>query len=253
MTSRQKLIILLAVILAALLYFAPKLPSVRPNVRTPYSIGEKKQEEKDNSDFISSFEEAKKNISSDQKTIFDRAEQSLKKAQADDNEPFWFACGNDFLKGARLIQGDKKAVLYKGAINGFEKALKFNPDNLSAKTNLGTSIVESSSLLGNQPMKGITLLREVIRKDSNNIEAHLQLGLFSVSSQQFDKAIERFERILRIDSTHIDMYVYLGDTYLTMGNKPKAIESYENYKTRVEDLLIIKDIDEYIIKLKQQP
>lgn len=238
MTSRQKLIILLAVVLAALLYFAPKMPS------------EKKQEAKENSDFIASFEEAKKNLSAEQKDIFDRTEQSLKKAEADENEQSWFASANDFLKGARLIQGDKKAVLYEGAINGFEKTLEFNPDNLSAKTNLGTAIVESSSLLGNQPMKGITLLREVIQKDSNNIEANLQLGLFSVTSQQFDKAIERFQRILRIDSTHIDMYVYLGDTYLTMGEKQKAIESYENYKVRVKDTLIIKDIDEYIKKLK---
>lgn len=240
MTSRQKLIILLAVVLAVLLYFAPKLPS------------EKKQEAKEDSDFIALFEEAKKNISSDQKNIFDRAEQSLKKAQTDNNEQLWLASANDFLKGARLIQDAQKAVLYKGAIIGFEKALGFNPDNLSAKTNLGTAIVESSSLLGNQPMKGITLLREVIRKDSNNIEANLQLGLFSVTSQQFDKAIERFSRILRIDSTHIDMYVYLGDTYLTMGEKQKAIASYENYKTKVKDTLIIKNIDEYIIKLKQQ-
>jgi len=241
MTSRQKIIILLVVVLAALLYFAPKMPS------------EQKQEDKEDFDFIASFEEAQKSLSSDQKNIFDRAEQSLKKAQADDNEQSWLASANDFLKGARLIQGDKKAVLYKGAINGFEKTLEFNSDNLSAKTNLGTAIVESSSLLGNQPMKGITLLREVIQKDSNNIEANLQLGVFSVTSQQFDKAIERFQRILRIDSTHIDMYVYLGDTYLTMGEKQKAIASYENYKTRAKDTLIIKDIDEYIKKLKNQP
>ena len=107
-------------------------------------------------------------------------------------------------------------------------------------------------MTGIQPMKGITLLREVIQKDSNNIDANLQLGLFSVTSQQFSKAIERFNRILRIDSTHIDMYVYLGDTYIQMGEKQKAIESFENYKTRVKDTLIIKDIGEYIKKLKQQ-
>ena len=241
MTSKQKLIILLAVVLAVLLYFAPKIPS------------EKKEAAKEDSDFSSQFEEAKKNISSEQKTIFDRLEQGFKKAKEDNNEQSWIASADDFLKSARFIQGDKKAVLYKGAINGFEKALGFNSDNLSTKTNLGTSIVESSSLLGNQPMKGITLLREVIQKDSNNIEANLQLGLFSVTSQQFQKAIERFHRILRIDSTHIDMYVYLGDTYLTMGEKQKAIESYENYKIRVKDTLIIKDIDEYIKKLKNQP
>ena len=68
---------------------------------------------------------------------------------------------------ATLIEVLKKAVLYKGAINGFEKELKFHPDDLSAKTKLGTCYVESSSLLGNQPMKGISLLREVVQKDSN--------------------------------------------------------------------------------------
>jgi len=239
MTSKQKLIILLAVVLAVLLYFAPKKPL------------ETKQNEKENSDFANSFEEALKNIPAEQKDIFSRLEIGLKKAETDNNEISWLASATDFLKGARLMQGDTKKVLYKGAINGFEKALELNPDNLSAKINLGTAIVESSSLLASQPMKGISLLREVLQKDSNNIEATLQLGLFSVTSQQFDKAIERFQRILRIDSMRIDMYVYLGDTYLTMGEKQKAIESYENYKTRVKDTLIIKDIDEYIKKLKQ--
>ena len=243
MTLRQKIIILLGVALAVLLYFAPKIST------------EKKAEgdSKDNADFVSSFEEAKKSLSPEQKTIFDRVEKSLKKAETDNNEQSWLASAEDFLKGARLIQGDKKAVLYKGAMDGFEKVLALNPENLSAKTNLGTAIVESSSMTGTQPMKGITLLREVIQKDSNNIDANLQLGLFSVTSQQFDKAIERFKRILRIDSTHIDMYVYLGDTYIQMGEKKKAIENYENYKTRVKDTLIIKDIDQYIKKLKNQP
>ena len=243
MTLRQKLIILLGLALAVLLYFAPNLST------------EKKSEgdSKVNADFVSAFEEAKKSLSPEQKTIFDRVEKSLKKAEADNNEQSWMSSGEDFLKGARLIQGDKKAVLYKGAMDGFEKALVLNPENLSAKTNLGTAIVESSSMTGTQPMKGITLLREVIQKDSNNIDANLQLGLFSVTSQQFDKAIERFKRILRIDSTHIDMYVYLGDTYMQMVEKQKAIENYENYKTRVKDTLIIKDIDQYIKKLKQQP
>jgi tetratricopeptide (TPR) repeat protein len=241
MTSRQKIIILLAVVLAVLLYSAPKIAS------------EKKLEAKEDSNFASQFEEAKKNLTPEQKTIFDRLERSLKKAQTVDNEEVWISSANDFLKGARFLQNEKKAVLYKGAIKGFEKVLVFNPNNLKAKTGLGSSIVESSSLLGNQPMKGITLLREVIQKDSNNIEANLQLGLFSVTSRQFDKAIERFQRILRIDSTHIDMYVYLGDTYLTMEEKQNAIENYEKYKARVKDTLIAKNIDGFIKKLKNQP
>ena len=239
MNSKQKLIIFLAVTLAVLLYFAPKIAS------------EKTLDTKEDADYTAQFEGAMKSLTAEQKTIFDRLDKGLRKAQTDNNEEAWMASAGDFLKGARLVQEDKKAVLYKGAISGFEKVLVFNPNNLSAKTSLGTCIVESSNLLGIQPMKGITLLREVLAKDSNNIEANLQLGLFSVTSQQFGKAIDRFQKILRIDSSNIAMYVYLGDTYMQMGEKEKAIENYENYKVRVKDTLIERSIDEHITKLKQ--
>jgi len=240
MSSRQILIILLTVVLAVLLYFAPKIAS--KETKKPV----------EDADFAAQLEGAKKKLSPEQSKIFRRLEEKFNQAEKDNNEESWMVSSNDFLKAARYFQDDNKAMLYKGAISGFERVLVLNPNNLSAKTSLGTSIVESSAILGTQPMKGITLIREVIAVDSLNIEANLQLGLFSVTSRQFDKAVERFQRILRIDSTHIDMYIYLGDTYLSMGEKQKAIESYENYKVRVKDTLITKDIDEYIKKLKQQ-
>jgi cytochrome c-type biogenesis protein CcmH/NrfG len=238
MSSRQILVILLTAILAVLLYFAPK----KGSVKNPETEGD--------TDFTTRFEEARKKLSPEQAKIFDKLEANLRKAQTENNEEAWMGSSNEFLKAARYFQDNNKALLYKEAISGFEKVLEINPKNLPAKTALGSAIVEGSGLLGTQPMKGITLLREVIAQDSANIEANLQLGLFSVTSRQFDKAIERFQRILRIDSTHIEMYVYMGDTYLTMGEKQKAIDSYENYKIRVKDTLITKDIDEYIKKLK---
>jgi tetratricopeptide (TPR) repeat protein len=172
-------------------------------------------------------------------------------AEMDNTEKAWLTAADAFMKAGKFSNDANKANLYKSAIKDFGKVLAMNPDNLSAKVKLGTCYVESASLLGNQPMTGITLLREVLQKDSTNTEANLQLGLFSVTSQQYDKAIARFQRILRIDSTHVDMYVYLGDTYLSMGKKKEAIENYENYKAKVKDTLIVRNIDNYIKKLKQ--
>ena len=275
MTSRQKLIILLAVVLAVLIYFAPKLPS------------DKKQEASENSsDYTSLIAEAKKNLSAEQRSVVDKLQNQASNEEAgnkkillydslrnvwlsyknpymyavygqsvaeiDNTEKSWLNAADAFMKAAKFSNDANKANLYKSAIKDFGKVLAMNPDNLSAKVKLGTCYVESASLLGNQPMTGITLLREVLQKDSTNIEANLQLGLFSVTSQQYDKAIARFLRILRIDSTHVDMYVYLGDTYLSMGKKQEAIESYENYKEKVNDTLIVRNIDNYIKKLKQQ-
>lgn len=274
MTSRQKIILLLAVVLAVLIYFAPHLPS------------EKKQEASENAtDYTPLIAEAKKNLDAEQRSVVDNLQNrasnekegnkkvvlydSLRKvwldyqnpymyavygqsvAEIDNTEQAWLNAGDAFMKAGKISNDANKTNMYKSAIKGYEKALAMNPTNLSAKVKLGTCYVESASLLGNQPMTGISLLREVLQKDSSNIEANLQLGLFSVTSQQYDKAIARFLRILRIDSTHIDMYVYLGDTYMSMGKKKEAIKSYENYKERVKDTLIIRNIDEYIKKLKQ--
>lgn len=243
-SNRQKIIVVLIVVLAVLLYFAPK---------TPNESKEKIQEEviANNEDFAASFQEALKKATSEQKGLFNRIQEGLIKAQRENTEKSWMTSSDDFLRGARFIQDDNKATLYKGAINGYRKVLELNPNNLSAKTNLGTAMVESASLLGKQPMEGISLLREVIQKDSNNIEAILQLGLFSITSQQYSKAIERFNQILRIDSSKIYMYVYLGDTYIAMGDKLNAINNYEKYKSQVKDTLVKKDIEEYIKKLKQ--
>lgn len=273
MLPKQKLVIILSIVLAVLLYLAPKQLQEEQTIIA--------------ADYSSLIEEAKKNLAPEKKTAVEKLEKeaieekevknkiilldSLRKfwlhnkhpaiyaaygksvAEVANTEQDWMAAADDFMKAGRFSKDANKATMYKGAIECYEKTLAMNPANLSAKTKLGTCYVESASLLGNQPMKGISLLREVIGQDSTNIEANLQLGLFSVTSQQFDKAIDRFRRILKIDSTHIDMYVYLGDTYIQMGDKANAIENYENYRKRVKDSLIVKDIEEYIKKLKQQP
>ncbi len=41
-------------------------------------------------------------------------------------------------------------------------------------------------------MKGIALLRDVEKTDSNNVKLQLTFAFFSVKSQQWDKAIKRF-------------------------------------------------------------
>lgn len=279
MSFKQKSVIILAVTLAVLLYFAPK------------KLREKKPEETSSSLSLL-VEEAKKNISSEQKKKIELFEGNANDARTSAEkihwldslrivsaqwknlllssfyhgqiaelkniESEWFSSGEDFYRSAKFVPDNpdknigtgQKTEMYRSAISSYEKALALNPNNLSAKTKLGVCYVESASALGNQPMKGISLLREVVQADSNNIEANLQLGFFSVTSRQFDKAIERFKKILKIDTTRIEMYVYLGDTYISMGEKQKAITSYEKYKTLVNDTLIKKDIEQYIKKLK---
>lgn len=52
---------------------------------------------------------------------------------------------------------------------------------------------------GEDPMRGIMMLREVLQEDPDNVEAHWHLGLFSIQSGQYDKALERFKKVRELD------------------------------------------------------
>jgi len=53
---------------------------------------------------------------------------------------------------------------------------------------------------GEQPMEGILKLRSILEKDPKNIDAAWHLGLFSIQTGQYEKAIERLEEVARMDS-----------------------------------------------------
>ena len=70
------------------------------------------------------------------------------------------------------------------------KVLAINPDNLDAKTDLGICYAEGTTT----PMQGIMLLREVVEKNPG-ANAQFNLGILSVRSGQYDKALERFSKV----------------------------------------------------------
>ncbi|MBN8702015.1 MAG: tetratricopeptide repeat protein [Bacteroidetes bacterium] len=159
---------------------------------------------------------------------------------------YYTTSGLRYYRAVGFAKEDMRPALYSSAIRILNKAIELNPNNLEAKTGLGVCYVESTP----EPMKGITLLREVVQQDSTFIDAHINLGLFAVKSGQFDKAIDRFNKVLKINAEYLEAYLYLADCYEQVGNKKEAIFALENYKNRVNDITIKNEIENYINKLK---
>lgn len=137
-------------------------------------------------------------------------------------------------------------ILVGKAKSSFEKAMELDPENLDAKTGMATYYVDASE----NPMQGITILREVVAVDPENVNANLNLGLFSMKSGQFDKAISRFETVVK-KKPSAENYAMLAESYEQSGNKAEAIKALKKAKEYIIDPQILQGVDEYIKNLEK--
>ncbi|MEP7263965.1 MAG: hypothetical protein ABI772_05695 [Bacteroidota bacterium] len=147
------------------------------------------------------------------------------------------------------IAGDNmlKTQLVNKAISSYLKVLEINPKNLNAKTDLGVCYAEGTD----QPMKGILMLRDVVKEDPKHEMAQLNLGFLSVKSGQFDKAIDRFTTVMNINKSRTDVFYYLGHTYYESGKKDSALYWLEKFKNESDDYRLVQQAEQIIVQLKQ--
>lgn len=162
-------------------------------------------------------------------------------------EQNWMEAGNRYYNATRFAPETERPMLYSKAIECFEKTIQLNPNNTDAKVNLGACYVEGTA----EPMKGIGMLKEVEKTDSNNVNLQLNFAFFSEKSGQWDKAIARFQKVLKIQPDFIEAYLHLADAYEQKGDKASAIASLEKYKSLIDDVTIKTEIQDYINKLSQ--
>ncbi len=135
----------------------------------------------------------------------------------------------------------------------FEKALKIDPDNDDLKVGLGSCYVYGEGMTGNpeQTMKGIQQLLQVVKKDSNNMQAQLVLGIGGVISNQYNKAIERLKKVVSFDPQNLEAVSWLADAYAAAGDRQNAIKWYEQSEHMVNDPTFTKEIDKRIKLLRE--
>lgn len=163
-------------------------------------------------------------------------------------EKNWEEAGRRYYVSTQFSGESDRPVLYKKAIDCFEKTLKINPSNVEVRINLAACYVEGTS----DPMKGITMLREIEKTDSNNVNLQLSFAFFSEKSGQWDKAIARFNKILKIQPDFIEAYLHLADAYERKGDKEAAVESLTKYMNQVEDITIKTEVQNYINQLSRE-
>jgi len=169
-------------------------------------------------------------------------------AQGEPSSKSWLASGNQFIKAFESTQDSiAQPALLQKANTSYKNALEKDSTNIEAKTGLGVTIVNG---LG-APMQGIAMLLEVVAKEPKNVKANMNLGLFSIKSGQFDKAIPRFNTVIAAAPTP-EAYFYLGTALENLGRNKEAVNAYLSSKKLAANPTLSSFIDKKVAELKNK-
>jgi tetratricopeptide (TPR) repeat protein len=158
----------------------------------------------------------------------------------------WQQAADAYFQAFSFAATDERVKLLGGkARELYAKVLKDQPGNLDAKTNLGMAYMASDN-----PVQGVTLLREVLAADPRNEKALYNMGILAVQSNQYDKAVTRFQDLVKVNPKNVNGQFYLGVTLARTGAKEEAKQAFLTAKSLSNDPALAASVEEEIAKLK---
>jgi tetratricopeptide (TPR) repeat protein len=146
------------------------------------------------------------------------------------------------------------ALLFAGVLIVLLFFARIKPDNkeIVIGNDLATEIENAVAMIkeGGQPMQGILKLKEIADQNPDNEDAQLYLGLFSIQSGQYDKAVNRFDNVIKLNPENGYAYQLLGQSYELMSDTLKAIQNYELFIDKTDDEDAKEDIEKHLRNLK---
>ena len=142
------------------------------------------------------------------------------------------------------MKPEKQNALAEKAREWLGKAIAADPKNLEAKTKIGMTYLSSS------PMQGVKMLREVLAEDPKNELALFNMGMLSIQSGQYDKAIDRLKELVTVNPKHVQGQLLLGVAFMNTNEKEKARQQFEKVKQLDKDPAVQSTADSYLKDLK---
>lgn len=170
--------------------------------------------------------------------------ETIAKAEASENNNL--ATANYYYQAFTFALTDEKAnEMGEKARVYYKKALDANPGLLLAKTNMAMTYVGTAG-----PMQGIMMLREVVAENPDFEPAVFNLGMLSMRSNQFAKAVERFKHVLKNNPQNEQASFYLGLSYARLGRNAEANETLQSLLKTTKDPAITAEINNILNELR---
>ena len=166
-------------------------------------------------------------------------------AQAKPTEKAWQTAADAYFQAYTFASSaERKKMLGTEARELYDKVLVANPNNLDAKANLGMTYMSSDN-----PVKGITLMREVLERDPRNEKTLYYLGEMAIQSNQLDKAAERFAQLVKVNPNNVEGQFYLGVALARTNRAAEAKAAFLKAKSLSNDPALAASVDEELAKL----
>ena len=158
----------------------------------------------------------------------------------------WRKAGNAYFEAFNFAVDEAKTQELASQASGYyNKILEAGINDLGVKNNMAMIMVNTSN-----PMRGIMMLREILAEDPENEKALYNMGIMSVWSRQFEKALERFKKLVSIYPNHLEGNFYLGLSYFETGHLEKAKAQFEKVKQMDSNETVLEAVDEYLGRIK---
>jgi len=108
------------------------------------------------------------------------------------------------------------------AIDQFQRALRFEPDDAEAHNNLGGLLAKQSQI-----DEAIRHFQEATRLEPDHPFAHYNLGNALLIKGQIDEAIRQFQEVIRLKPDHAEAHYNLGTVLGSRGRTDEAITQYQ--------------------------
>ena len=100
-------------------------------------------------------------------------------------------------------------------------------------------------------MQGVQMLREILEEDPDNIQATYALGVLSMQSGQFDKAVQRLTRVLEIDPHQHQALRLRADAFIALGDTAQAIADLNELLQHEDDPKLDAEVNQILNELKK--
>ena len=167
-------------------------------------------------------------------------------AEAYPETEHWRKAGDAYYEAFKFAVDEVKTVqLVNQARSFYDKILNAGVNDLEARNNIAMMLVSTSN-----PMQGVMMLREILAEAPEDERALYNMGILSIRSQQFERAVERFETLVGYHPNHLEGQFYLGVSYFETGQLQKAKSQFEKVKKMDSDEMVQTAADEYLGRIE---